>query len=137
MKLPVHEVEEDIRAAARETQGRLLLKAPTGSGKSTTVPSMIRAEVEGRVIVVQPRRMAARLLAEFVARQAGTPLGKGVGYAVRFESRFGRETEILYVTDGVLQRMLLDDPELKGVGAVVFDEFHERFGKYIKAAQQS
>lgn len=126
MKLPVHEVEEDIRAAVREAQGRLLLKAPTGSGKSTTVPSMIRAEVEGRVIVVQPRRMAARLLAEFVARQAGTPLGGGVGYAVRFESRFGRETEILYVTDGVLQRMLLDDPELKGVGAVVFDEFHER-----------
>ena len=135
MKLPVHEVEEDIRAAVREDQGRLLLKAPTGSGKSTTVPSMIRAEVEGRVIVVQPRRMAARLLAEFVARQAGTPLGDGVGYAVRFESRFGRETEILYVTDGVLQRMLLDDPELKGVGAVVFDEFHERYGKYIKAAQ--
>ena len=68
MKLPVHEVEEDIRVAVREDQGRLLLKAPTGSGKSTTVPSMIRAEVEGRVIVVQPRRMAARLLAEFVAR---------------------------------------------------------------------
>lgn len=87
---------------------------------------MVRAEVEGRVIVVQPRRMAARLLAEYVASQAGTPLGKGVGYAVRFDSRFGAETEILFVTDGVLQRMLLDDPELDGVGAVIFDEFHER-----------
>jgi ATP-dependent helicase HrpB len=126
VKLPVHEVEAEIRAAVREQQGRLLLKAPTGSGKSTTVPTMVRGEVEGKVIVVQPRRMAARLLAEFVARQVGTPLGKGVGYAVRFESKAGPETEILFVTDGVLQRMLLDDPELKGVGAVIFDEFHER-----------
>lgn len=107
-------------------QGRLLLKAPTGSGKSTSVPGMVRAEVEGRVIVVQPRRMAARLLADFVAGQMGTQVGKGVGYAIRFESKYGKDTEILFVTDGVLQRMLLDDPELGGVGAVIFDEFHER-----------
>jgi ATP-dependent helicase HrpB len=126
VKLPVHEVEEKIRAAVRPQQGRLLLKAPTGSGKSTAVPSMVRAEIEGRVIVVQPRRIAARLLADFVARMMGTSLGKGVGYAIRFESKSGPETEILFVTDGVLQRMLLDDPELKGVGAVIFDEFHER-----------
>jgi ATP-dependent helicase HrpB len=66
------------------------------------------------------------LLAEFVAKQMGTLLGKGVGYAVRFENQSGPETEILFVTDGVLQRMLLDDPELLGIGAVVFDEFHER-----------
>jgi ATP-dependent helicase HrpB len=70
--------------------------------------------------------MAARLLAEFVAKQMGTPLGKGVGYSVRFENQSGPETEILFVTDGVLQRILLDDPELSGVGAVIFDEFHER-----------
>ena len=107
-------------------QGRLLLKAPTGSGKSTAVPGMVRGECEGQVVVVQPRRMAARLLAEFLAKQMGTLLGKGVGYAVRFENQSGPETEILFVTDGVLQRMLLDDPELSGVGAVVFDEFHER-----------
>ena len=107
-------------------QGRLLLKAPTGSGKSTTVPGMVRDECEGQVVVVQPRRMAARLLAEFVAKQMGTPLGKGVGYSVRFENQSGPETEILFVTDGVLQRILLDDPELSGVGAVIFDEFHER-----------
>lgn len=122
----MHEVEGAIRAAVAGEQGRLLLKAPTGSGKSTTVPGMVRGECEGRVIVVQPRRMAARLLAEFVARQMGTPLGKGVGYAVRFENQSGPETEILFVTDGVLQRMLLDDPGLAGVGAVIFDEFHER-----------
>ncbi|MEN8737059.1 MAG: ATP-dependent helicase HrpB [Akkermansiaceae bacterium] len=126
VSLPVHEVEGEIRAAVREEQGRLLLKAPTGSGKSTTVPGMVRDEVKGRVLVVQPRRMAARLLAEYVATREGTRCGGGVGYAVRFESRFGKETEILYLTDGVLQRMLLDDPELNGVGAVIFDEFHER-----------
>ncbi len=122
----MHEVEGEIRAAVAGEQSRLLLKAPTGSGKSTTVPGMVRSECQGQVIVVQPRRMAARLLAEFVARQTGTPLGKGVGYAVRFENKSGPGTEILFVTDGVLQRMLLDDPELSGVGAVVFDEFHER-----------
>ncbi|MDB4507962.1 ATP-dependent helicase HrpB [Akkermansiaceae bacterium] len=122
----MHEVEGEIRASVRAGSGRLLLKAPTGSGKSTTVPSMVRDEVMGRVLVVQPRRMAARLLAEYVAGLEGTRCGGGVGYAVRFESKFGRETEILYLTDGVLQRMLLDDLELKGVGAVIFDEFHER-----------
>ena len=126
VKLPVHEVEGEIRKAVRAEQGRLLLKAPTGSGKSTTVPGMVRGEVEGKVIVVEPRRIAARLLAGFVARQMGTTLGREVGYAVRFESKAGPDTEILFVTDGVLQRMLLDDAELKGVGAVIFDEFHER-----------
>ena len=126
VKLPVYEVEGEIRAAVRGNPGRLLLKAPTGSGKSTTVPVMVKGEVEGRVLVVQPRRMAARLLAGFVARQVGTQLGQGVGYAVRFESRMKEETGIVFITDGVLQRMLLDDPGLSGVGAVVFDEFHER-----------
>ena len=126
MRLPVNEVEKEIRASVAVDQGRLLLKAPTGSGKSTAVPGMVRGECEGQVVVVQPRRMAARLLAEFVAKQMGTLVGKGVGYAVRFENQSGPETEILFVTDGVLQRMLLDDPELSGVGAVVFDEFHER-----------
>ncbi len=126
MRLPVNEVEKEIRASVAVDQGRLLLKAPTGSGKSTAVPGMVRGECEGQVVVVQPRRMAARLLAEFVAKQMGTLVGKGVGYAVRFENQSGPETEILFVTDGVLQRMLLDDPELLGIGAVVFDEFHER-----------
>ncbi len=106
--------------------GRLLLKAPTGSGKSTTVPGMIRGEVDGRVLVVQPRRLAARLLAEYVATLEGTKIGRGVGYSVRFESRVSAESEIVFVTDGVLQRMLLEDPDLSGVGAVIFDEFHER-----------
>lgn len=90
------------------------------------VPGMVRDEVEGRVLVVQPRRMAARLLAEYVAQLEGVRCGDGVGYSVRFESKSSLKTRILFLTDGVLQRMLLDDPELKGVGAVIFDEFHER-----------
>ena len=126
MSLPVLEVEEEIRKAIRPECGRLLLKAPTGSGKSTTVPGMVADEVRGRVIVVQPRRMAARLLADYVARQRGTSLGDGVGYAVRFDSRYRQDTQIIYLTDGLLQRWLLDDPELKGISAVIFDEFHER-----------
>lgn len=83
-------------------------------------------EIAGRVIVIEPRRMAARLLAGFVAKNRGTGLGEGVGYAVRFDSRHSTKTRILYVTDGVFQRMLHEDPLLTGTSAVVFDEFHER-----------
>ncbi|MCA9091822.1 MAG: hypothetical protein KDA90_24700, partial [Planctomycetaceae bacterium] len=71
-------------------------------------------------------RMAARLLATWVASQRGTPVGEGVGYAVRFDTRYSRQTRIIYLTDGVFQRWIQDDPELGGVAAVVFDEFHER-----------
>jgi len=108
-------------------RARVLLKAPTGSGKSTAVPGMILdAGVPGMILVVQPRRMAARLLAGWVAKQRGATLGREVGYAVRFDVRYGNDTRILYLTDGVFQRWIQDDPELTGVGAVVFDEFHER-----------
>jgi len=107
---------------------RILLRAPTGSGKSTGVPLMLLEEgrVEGRILVVQPRRIAARMLAEYVSRLAGSRVGESVGYAVRFDSKYGNKTRVIYLTDGVLQRWLREDPELKGVGAVIFDEFHER-----------
>ena len=83
-------------------------------------------EIAGRVVVIEPRRMAARLLAGFVAKNRRTALGQNVGYAVRFDSKQSAQTKILYVTDGVFQRMLHDDPGLAGVSAVIFDEFHER-----------
>lgn len=127
--LPIHEIAGEIRdAAALPDRSRVLLTAPTGSGKSTEVPGMLAdlPEIAGRVVVIEPRRMAARLLAGFVAKNRRTALGQEVGYAVRFDSKQSSQTKILYVTDGVFQRMLQDDPGLKGVSAVIFDEFHER-----------
>jgi ATP-dependent helicase HrpB len=126
--LPVFEIADALRSAVTAgARARVLLKAPTGSGKSTSVPAMmLDAGLAGRILVVEPRRMAARLLAGWVAKQRSTPLGKEVGYAVRFDSRYCDATRILYLTDGVFQRWLQDDPMLHGIGAVIFDEFHER-----------
>nr|MCU0780843.1 hypothetical protein [Akkermansiaceae bacterium] len=126
--LPIHQIANALRAAVTSgNRARVLLKAPTGSGKSTVVPGLLRdAGLDGRILVVQPRRMAARLLAGWVARQRGGALGSEVGYAVRFESRYRDTTRIIYLTDGVFQRWLQDNPTLPGVAAVVFDEFHER-----------
>jgi ATP-dependent helicase HrpB len=127
--LPIHEIAGEIRnAASAAVRSRVLLTAPTGSGKSTEVPGMLAdlPEIAGRVVVIEPRRMAARLLAGFVAKNRRTALGQEVGYAVRFDSKQSAQTKILYVTDGVFQRMLHDDPGLAGVSAVIFDEFHER-----------
>ena len=126
MSLPVEAIREDLVSAIRDT-GRLLLKAPTGSGKSTCVPQMLLdAEVEGLILVVQPRRMAARMLAQYVARLQCVRHGDEVGHVVRFENKTNAKTKIIYLTDGVLQRWLNDDPDLSKIGAVVFDEFHER-----------
>jgi len=126
--LPVFEIADVLKAAvSRGQRDRVLLKAPTGSGKSTEVPGMlVDAGISGAILVIEPRRMAARLLAGWVAKQRGAALGREVGYAVRFDSKYGDDTRILYLTDGVFQRWIQDDPELAGVGAVVFDEFHER-----------
>ncbi len=111
----------------RGERARVLLKAPTGSGKSTSVPGMLLdGGISGRIIVIEPRRMAARLLAGWVAKQRKATLGNEVGYAVRFDTKYRNDTRIIYMTDGVFQRWIQDDPELGGVGAVVFDEFHER-----------
>jgi len=126
--LPIFDVAAPLRSALADIhRPRVLLKAPTGSGKSTEVPGMIvDAGITGTILVIEPRRMAARLLATWVAKQRGETLGHEVGYAVRFDSRYNDSTRILYLTDGVFQRWIQDDPQLSGVGAVVFDEFHER-----------
>lgn len=128
VNLPVFEIAGDLVAAMHgDGPARVLLKAPTGSGKSTTVPGMLLdAGITGTILVIEPRRMAARLLAGWVASQRGSKPGDEVGYAVRFDSKYGSQTRIIYLTDGVFQRWLQDDPGLHGIGAVVFDEFHER-----------
>ncbi|MDP4848012.1 MAG: ATP-dependent helicase HrpB [Akkermansiaceae bacterium] len=127
MTLPIHEISAQLRTAAAAND-RILLTAPTGSGKSTEVPGIIAdlPEIKGRVIVIEPRRMAARLLAGFVAKNRNVPLGKETGYAVRFDAKYTRDTKILYLTDGVFQRILQENPNLDGISAVIFDEFHER-----------
>lgn len=125
--LPIHEVADSILEGVRST-GRVVLSAPTGSGKSTQVPQILlnSGAIEGEIVVLQPRRLAARLLAKRVASERGCSLGDEVGYQIRFENVVSAATRIRFVTEAILLRQILRDPELSGVGAVVFDEFHER-----------
>ena len=126
--LPIWEIESQITAALR-SGNRLILSAPTGSGKTTQVPQMLlHGELlgDGQVVILQPRRLAARLLASRVAQELGVQLGREVGYQIRFENVTSRETKIRFVTEGVLLRQMIDDPQLAGVSALLFDEFHER-----------
>lgn len=125
--LPVYDVAEDLLAGVSQL-GRVVLSAPTGSGKSTQVPQILldQAGFDGEIVVLQPRRLAARLLARRVAEERGVALGAEVGYQIRFENVVSAQTRIRFVTEAILLRRILQDPELKGVGAVIFDEFHER-----------
>ena len=127
--LPIEQIRGEILEAVRQPGFCVLLSAPTGSGKSTRVPGMLLEAgwgEHGTILVVQPRRLAARLLAGYVARQYPCQTGQEVGYTVRFDSRRSAATRILFVTDGILERKLTEDPELPGVSAVIFDEVHER-----------
>jgi len=109
-----------------EQRPNLVIEAPPGAGKTTRVPPALLKVVSGEVIVLEPRRIAARLAARRVAWELGEQLGETVGYQVRFEESVGPKTRLRFVTEGVLTRRLLSDPHLKGVDAVVLDEFHER-----------
>ncbi len=104
----------------------VVIEAPPGAGKTTRVPPALLPLVKGEVLVLEPRRLAARLAARRVASELGERVGETVGYQVRFEDVGGPRTRLRFVTEGVLTRRLLDDPQLAGVGAVVLDEFHER-----------
>ena len=126
--LPIYELENEI-AASLAAQPRLILQAPTGSGKSTQVPQMLLDRgllSDGEVVILQPRRLATRLLARRVAFERSGRLGDEVGYQIRFEKVVSKKTRIRFVTEGILLRQLLQDPELPGVAAILFDEFHER-----------
>jgi ATP-dependent helicase HrpB len=128
-ELPIYELENAVVASLR-AQGRLIVQAPTGSGKSTQIPQMLFNHgllgERGEVVVLQPRRLAARMLAKRVAEEVGTRLGDVVGYQIRLESRVSEKTRIRFVTEGILLRQMSFDATLRGVSAIVFDEFHER-----------
>jgi ATP-dependent helicase HrpB len=127
-RLPIYEIESEIVARLKNDR-RLILSAPTGSGKSTQVPQMLLRHNflrDGQVVILQPRRLATRLLAARVAQELGVQLGQEVGYQIRFENVTSSKTKIRFVTEGVLLRQMIEDPKLRGVSVLIFDEFHER-----------
>ena len=126
--LPIFEIEQ-LLLETLTTKKRLVLTAPTGSGKSTQVPQMLLDAGllhHGQVIILQPRRLPTRMLAAWVAQARNGKLGGEVGYQMRLDNVSSPATRICYVTEGVLLRRMLADPDLRGVSAIVFDEFHER-----------
>ncbi|HWQ87864.1 ATP-dependent helicase HrpB [Brevundimonas sp.] len=126
--LPIHAVLEPLKIAL--SAGNVaVLAAPPGAGKTTVVPLALLDEAwlgDGKVLVLEPRRLAARAAAERMASSLGEQAGDTVGYRTRLQTRVGPRTRIEVITEGVFTRMILDDPGLEGVGAVLFDEFHER-----------
>ncbi len=128
--LPIHSIAVELKNALSGSLPRAILQAPTGSGKSTQAPQIILDSglipSGQQVVVLQPRRLAARLLAKRIAHERDGKLGDEVGYHIRFDRQFGAHTRIKLVTEGILLRQMLSEPTLPNVGAVVFDEFHER-----------
>ncbi|MCL9773416.1 ATP-dependent helicase HrpB [Vibrio methylphosphonaticus] len=126
-QLPIKDVLSELFEAI-ENSNQVILKAPTGAGKSTYFPLQLlrHRRVDGKIIMLEPRRIAARNIAMYLAQQLSEPVGESVGYRVRGETKVSSHTRLEIVTEGVLTRMLQDDPELNGIGAIIFDEFHER-----------
>nr|WP_210274530.1 ATP-dependent helicase HrpB [Rhizobium leguminosarum] len=127
-ELPVSHVLPAV-AAALEKQKRAVLSAPPGAGKTTLVPLYLLGQAwrdDGKIILLEPRRLAARAAASRMSSLIGEQVGETVGYRMRLDNRISAATRIEVVTEGVFARMILDDPELNGVSVVIFDEFHER-----------
>ncbi len=125
---PIHVVLPAIRQALA-THTRLVLEAPPGAGKTTQVPLALLNEpwcAGKKILMLEPRRVAARAAAMFMAQQLGEQVGDSVGYRIRFDNKVSARTRVEVVTEGILTRMIQDDPLLEGVGAILFDEFHER-----------
>jgi ATP-dependent helicase HrpB len=123
--LPVDALVPDILQSLKTTPS-LVVEAEPGAGKTTRIPAALLNAVQGDVLVLEPRRIAARMAAARVAKELSEDLGDTVGYQVRFERVAGPRTRLHFLTEGVLTRRLVADPELKGVDAVILDEFHER-----------
>src|SRR3954470_11873628 len=127
-ELPIDEALPRLTAALRQDHA-VVLVAPPGAGKTTRVPLWLLDALwakDKKIIVLEPRRLAARAAAERMASTLGEKVGETVGLRVRFGSKVSRATRIEVVTEGIFTRLILDDPELTGIGAVLFDEFHER-----------
>jgi ATP-dependent helicase HrpB len=125
---PITPLLPEIRASLA-AHPRLVLEAPPGAGKTTQIPlALLDATwlAGRRIVMLEPRRIAARAAAQFMAQQLGEAVGQTVGYRIRFESKVSVATRIEVVTEGILTRLIQRDPELEGIGAIVFDEFHER-----------
>lgn len=127
LQLPILQNAGQILSAAKRGR-RLIISSPPGSGKSTKVPQLLldSGMFKGRIAVLQPRRLAARMLADRVAKERGGATGAEVGYRVRFSDRTGPWTRIIFETEGILLRELVSDPDLKKYSAIILDEFHER-----------
>src|SRR5436305_3754217 len=127
MTLPIDEVLPDLLAALRESP-RALLVAPPGAGKTTRVAPALLGEqwCSEQVLLLVPRRLAARAAAEFMAGALGQKPGETIGYATRLDSKSGKDTRVIAMTHGVFLSRIQADPELGGISAVLFDEVHER-----------
>lgn len=125
--LPIHSLLAPLRAAF-STHAQVILEAPTGAGKSTALPLAMLdwPEIRGRILMLEPRRVAARSVAHYIASCRQQSVGQEVGYRVRGESKVSSNTRLEIVTEGVLTRMIQQDPELTGVEMIIFDEIHER-----------
>ncbi len=125
--LPVHTVLPELRSALKNSSA--ILAGPPGSGKTTVVPIQLINEpwlANKKILLLEPRRIAAKAAAAYMSRLLGEPVGTTVGYRIRFEQKVSKATRIEVVTEGILTRQIQNDPELTGVGLVIFDEFHER-----------
>ena len=125
-QLPAAAIAEELNSELNQHHAAVVV-APPGAGKSTLLPlTMLSRGTQGRIVMLEPRRLAARQVALRMAQRLGEEVGQTVGYQIRFEKKISSKTRIEVVTEGILTRRLAEDPTLEGVGCVIFDEFHER-----------